>query len=204
VILAVIIACEIGFWIAVLGGLATRYLMGSRRVGTALLVCAPLIDVVLLGAVTVHLATGAAASWHHGLAALYIGFSVAYGHRLIAWADTRFAHRFAGGSLPVKPTGSQYTKQCWVNVIRTMAAAIVAAGIIAAITWWVGNSARTEALTGWYGILGIIVAIEFIWAVSYSIWPRKSVKSMARGHRADHPHRHATAQPAEAPSSRPS
>jgi hypothetical protein len=39
----------------------------------------------------------------------------------------------------------------------------MAAGIIAAITWWVGNSARTQALTGWYGVLGVIVAIEFIW-----------------------------------------
>jgi hypothetical protein len=193
VILAVIIACEIGFWVAVLGGLVARYLLGSR-LGTALLVCAPLIDLVLLGAVTAHLATGATASWHHGLAALYIGFSVTYGHRMIAWADTRFSHRFAGGSLPVKPTGAQYTKQCWSDVIRTMAAAIIAAGIIAAITWWVGNSVRTEALTGWYGILAITVAIEFIWAASYSIWPRKSVESLAPGTSAD--------QPAEAPTNR--
>jgi hypothetical protein len=162
VILAVIIACEIGFWLAVLGGLAARYLKGSRRVDTALLVCAPLIDVVLLGAVSAHLATGATASWHHGLAALYIGFSVTYGQRMIRWADTRFAHHFSGGSIPDKPTGSQYTKQCWADVIRTIAAAAMAAGIIAAITWWVGNSARTQALTGWYGVLGVIVAIESI------------------------------------------
>jgi hypothetical protein len=173
VILSVIIACEIGFWVAVLGGLVARYLMGSRRVGAALLVCAPLIDVVLLLAVTAHLASGATASWHHGLAALYIGFSVTYGHRMIAWADTRFAHRFVGGSLPTKPTGSQYTKQCWADFVRTSGAAVIAAGILAAITWWVGNAARTGALTGWYGILGAIVVIEFIWAVSYSIWPRK-------------------------------
>ncbi|MET4093303.1 hypothetical protein [Arthrobacter sp. UYCu712] len=195
-ILGVIIACEIGFWIVVLSGLAARYLMGSRRVGTALLVCAPLIDVVLLGAVTAHLATGATASWHHGLAALYIGFSVAYGPRMIAWADTHFAHRFADGSFPVKPTGSQYAKQCWADVIRTVAALIVAAGIIAAITWLVGDSARTQALTGWYGVLGIIVAIEFIWAASYSIWPRKSVESLERGH--------SSGQPAKAPIDRPS
>jgi uncharacterized membrane protein YfcA len=194
-ILAVIIACEIGFWIVVLGGLAARYLMGSRRLGTALLMCAPVVDVVLLGAVTAHLATGATASWHHGLAALYIGFSVTYGHRMIAWADTRFAHRFADRSLPVKPTGLQYTKQCWADVFRTMAAVIIAAGIIAAMTWWVGQPARTEALTGWYGVLGIIVAIEIIWAASYSIWPRK-VKSPEPDN--------SSGQPAEAPINRPS
>lgn len=198
-ILAVIIGCEIGFWFVVMGGLAARYLMGYRRVGTALLVCAPIIDVVLLGAVTAHLAAGATASWHHGLAALYIGVSVTYGHRMIAWADSRFARRFAGGPLPVKPTGSQYTKQCWADVVRTIAAALIAAGIIAAITWWVGQPARTEALTGWYGILGIIVVIEFIWAVSYSIWPRKSGRSLTRGQAADHPHELMSAQHAQAP-----
>jgi len=154
-----------------------------------------LLAVVLLGAVTAHLATGATASWHHGLAALYIGFSVTYGHRMIAWADTRFAHRFADRSLPVKPTGLQYTKQCWADVFRTMAAVIIAAGIIAAMTWWVGQPARTEALTGWYGVLGIIVAIEIIWAASYSIWPRK-VKSPEPDN--------SSGQPAEAPINRPS
>ena len=189
-ILAVILACEIGFWLVVLAGLAARYLMGSRRVGTALLVCAPLIDIVLLGAVTAHLATGATASWHHGLAALYIGFSVAYGHRIVTWADTRFAHRFSGGSLPAKPTGSEYTKQCWADLGRTMAAAVIAAGIIAAITWWVGNSSRTQALTAWYAVLGVIVAIEFVRATSYSIWLRKPVKSSALGD--------SSGQPAEA------
>lgn len=171
-ILGVIIGCEIGFWLAVLSGLAARYLMGSRRTGAALLLCAPLIDVVLLVVVTVHLTSGAMASWHHGLAALYIGFSVTYGHRMIAWADTRFARRFAGGSRPAKLSGAQYTKQCWADVLLTSGAAIIAAGILVAITWWVGDPSRTGALSGWFGILAAIVAIELIWAVSYSIWPR--------------------------------
>lgn len=173
-ILALIIACEIGFWGAIVSGLAARYVLGARRLGAALLVCAPLIDVVLLVAVTVHLASGATASWHHGLAALYIGFSVTYGHRMIAWADTRFAHRFAGGPAPAKLAGWRYTKQCWGDVIRTFGAAAIAAGIIAAITWWVDDPTRTDALDAWYRILGIILVIEFIWALSYTAWPRKT------------------------------
>jgi hypothetical protein len=162
-------------------------------------VCAPIVDLVLLGAVTAHLATGATASWHHGLAALYIGFSVTYGHRMTAWADSRFAHRFAGGALPVRPTGKQYTKQRWADVVRTTGASVIAAGIIAAITWSVGQPARAEALTGWYGILGIIVVIEFIWAVSYSIWPRKSGRPLAGSHDADHQHPLSSPQQAQAP-----
>lgn len=172
-ILGIIIACEVGFWVAILSGLAARYILGAKRLGTALLLCAPLIDVVLLAAVAMHLSTGAAASWHHGLAALYIGFSITYGHRMIAWADTRFAHRFADGPAPMKLTGAQYTQRCWGDFLRTLGAAVIAGGILAAITWWIDDPALTEALTGWNGILGIIVAAELIWALSYTIWPRK-------------------------------
>lgn len=173
-ILAVIIACEIGFWVAILAGLAARYILQAKRLGAALLLCAPLIDVVLLVAVAVHLGTGATASWHHGLAALYIGFSVTYGHRMVTWADTRFAHRFAGGPAPLKVTGHKYTQRCWGDFVRTLGAAFIAAGILAMITWWVNDPNRTEALTGWNRILGIIVTVEFIWALSYTIWPRKA------------------------------
>lgn len=173
-ILALIIACEIGFWVAIVSGLAVRYVLGARRLGTALMVCAPLIDVVLLAAVAVHLASGATASWHHGLAALYIGFSVTYGHRMIAWADIRFARRFADGPAPAKPNGWRYTRQCWGDVIRTLGAVAIAAGIFTVITWWVSDPARTQALTQWYGVLGIILAIEFIWALTYTVWPRKA------------------------------
>jgi rhamnogalacturonyl hydrolase YesR len=77
--------------------------------------------------------------------------------------------------LPVKRTGAQYTKQCWSDVLRTSAAAIIAAGILAAISGWIADPTRTGALSGWYGILGAIVVIELVWAISYSIWPRKSV-----------------------------
>ena len=172
-VLVLIIACEVGFWVAIVGGLTARYLLGARRLGTALLVCAPLIDVVLLAVVVAHLSSGATASWHHGLAALYIGFSVAYGHRMIAWADTRFAQRFASGPAPTKLTGWSYTKKCWGDVIRTLGAVALAAAILALITWWVNDPARTQALTQWYRLLGIVLTIDFIWAASYTIWPRK-------------------------------
>lgn len=176
-ILALIITCEIGFWVAIVGGLTARYLLRARRLGAALLVCAPLIDVVLLVAVVAHLSDGAAASWHHGLAALYIGVSLAYGRRMIAWADIRFARRFAGGPPPTKLTGWSYTKKCWGDVLRTLGAVAIAAGILALITWWVGDPTRTQTLTEWYGVLGIVLAIELIWAGSYTIWPRRPAEA---------------------------
>src|SRR5687767_3263233 len=99
-LLALIVACEISFWALIAAGLASRYLLGRRRLGAALLVCVPVVDLVLLVATVIDLAGGAVADFGHGLAAAYIGFSVAFGHSLIRWADERFAHRFAGGPPP--------------------------------------------------------------------------------------------------------
>lgn len=35
------------------------------------------------------------------------------------------------------------------------------------------DAERTSALSGYFGILGIIFAIDFIWALSYTIWPKR-------------------------------
>ena len=51
----------------------------------------------------IDLRAGATADVFHGLAAIYVGVSVAFGHRMIRWADEHFAHRFAGGPPPKRP-----------------------------------------------------------------------------------------------------
>ncbi|MEV7971807.1 hypothetical protein [Cellulomonas sp. NPDC089187] len=173
-VLAAIIACEVGFWVAVLGGLVARYPARRPRLGTVLLVAAPLIDVLLLALVTVDLLGGGTASWHHGLAALYIGISVAYGHRMIAWADVRFAHRFDGGPAPIKPTGWAYTATCWKDVARTLLAAVIAAGLVGGLILIVDDRSRTDELLGLFPLLGLVVGIDLLWAISYTLWPRRA------------------------------
>ena len=100
-IVVVIVAVEIAFWVLLAAGLIARYPLRLPRVGAALLVCVPLVDLVLLGATVIDLRGGATAGVAHGLAAVYLGVSVGYGHRMIRWADVRFAHRFAGGPVGV-------------------------------------------------------------------------------------------------------
>ena len=172
-VLTVIVACEIGFWVAVLGGLAARYLLRARRLSVVLLVAAPLLDVVLLVATAVDLRSGATASLEHGLAALYIGFSVAYGHRLVHWADVRFAHRFAGGPAPVRLTGAAYTRTCWGDVGRTALAVGIAGAVLFGLIALVGAPERTEALRAEFPLLALIMGLELLWAVSYTVWPRR-------------------------------
>lgn len=172
-VLVAIVVCEIAFWVAILSGLAARYLLRRPRLSAVLLVLAPVIDAVLLTLVAIDLLGGGTASWQHGLAAIYIGISVVYGKRMVAWADVRFKHRFAGGPAPVQLTGFAYTAKCWRDVLLTTLAVAIAAAVLGAIVLLVGDPDRTQALLGYFRVLAIIVGIDFIWAVSYTIWPKK-------------------------------
>lgn len=173
-ILMIIIACEIGFWVFVLLGLLARYVLRRPRTGIVLLAMTPVVDLVLLTAVIIHLQAGGAASFFHGLAALYLGASVAYGHRMVKWADERFAHRFAHGLAPVRRYGSDYAKEAWKDVARTG----VAVGIATSILWLLMNlvtdPGRTQSLQGIYPVLGIWFAIDLIGAISYTVWPKRA------------------------------
>ncbi|OHV35244.1 MULTISPECIES: hypothetical protein [Pseudofrankia] len=170
---AVIVACEVGFWVLVALGLMARYGLRWRRAGLVLLAMTPLVDVVLLAATVVDLRGGATAGVFHGLAAIYLGFSVTYGHKLIAWADARAAHRFAGGPAPVRLHGARYTRECWADVGRTGIAVFIAAAVIWILTVLVDDPDRTVGLEARYPLLGLILVADLLWAVSQTIWPRK-------------------------------
>nr|WP_277551440.1 hypothetical protein [Kocuria oceani] len=173
-ILMIIIACEIGFWLFVLLGLLARYVLRRPRIGIVLLAMTPVVDLVLLTAVIFHLQAGGSASFFHGLAALYLGVSIAYGHKMVTWADERFAHRFAHGPAPVKRYGADYAKEAWKDAARTGLAVGIAAGILWMLMTLIADPSRTHALLGVYPILGIWFAIDLIWAISYTVWPRRT------------------------------
>ncbi|WP_416403588.1 hypothetical protein [Arthrobacter sp. LFS091] len=177
-ILVAIVVCEVAFWLAILAGLTARYVLQRRRLGGALLLMAPLIDAVLLALVAVDLLGGATASWHHGLAAIYIGVSIAYGKRMVAWADAHFQHRFAGGPAPERLSGTAYTVKCWRDVLLTALAMTIAAATLGAVILLLNDAERTAALSEFFRMLGIIFAIDFLWAVSYTIWPKKPARAL--------------------------
>lgn len=188
-IISVIVACEVAFWIAIAAGLALRYLARRPRLGLTVLALVPVIDVVLLVAVAANLHSGGTATVTHSIATFYLGFSLAYGHRMIAWADVRFAHRFAGGPAPVRPTGAAYTRQCWADVLPTGLACALAAGITWALITWTSDPARTNALRTTYSWALILPGIDLLWALSYTLWPRREPASTptGRNHRSDTP-----------------
>lgn len=178
-ILGLIIACEIGFWVAIVAGLSARYLARKPRLGAVLLAMAPVVDLILLIAVAIDLRAGASATFAHALAALYIGISIAYGHSMIRWADVRFAHRFSDGPAPTKRYGREYTAACWKDVVKTGLAGLIAGAILLGLIAWVGAPERTEALSGILPLLAVVLGIEILWAVSYTVWPKKAPARLA-------------------------
>lgn len=163
-LVALIVACEIAFWVVLGAGLLARYLLRWRRVSTVLLICVPLVDVVLLVASVIDLRRGAPASVTHGLAAAYLGFSVAFGHSMVRWADQRFAHRFAGGPPPWRPPkeGRLRVRYEWREWVKAVYAWAIASGLLLVAIAWVGDSARTQELAGWIGRLSLVVGIWFV------------------------------------------
>jgi hypothetical protein len=171
VLLAVIVAAEIGFWVLLAAGLVTRYLLGRCRLGAILLASVPVVDLVLLVATVIDLGGGATADFTHGLAAAYIGFSVAFGHSLIRWADQRFAHRFAGGPPPWRPPRrgrerARYERREFVKAV--IAWSISTALLLAAIAL-VADADRTLELQAWIARLSLVLAIWSIWPISHTV-----------------------------------
>ncbi|MFI5619183.1 hypothetical protein [Streptomyces sp. NPDC051567] len=192
-LVALIIACEVGFWVLLAAGLALRYLAKMPRLGAAVLLCEPLLELVLLVASVLDLKNGGEPGWAHGLAALYIGYTVGYGHYTVKWLDGHAAHRFAGGP---KPPGSLYGRARsvheWKLWLRTLAGVAVAAGLLQAGIWYVGDVADTSGLRSWQLVALRVLGIQALVAVAYTIWPRKDPAAGAAGaagpvrERADH------------------
>ncbi|WP_433356887.1 hypothetical protein ACQP25_21810 [Microtetraspora malaysiensis] len=174
--LAVIIGCEVGFWVFLGLGLLARYALRMRRTGAALLLAVPLLDLVLLTATVIDVRGGAAATWQHGLAAAYLGFTVMFGHRTIRWADAWVSHRFAGGPPPAKPPadGMARTRYEWIFWLRILAAYAITCTLLFAMTWLVGDPTRTEALTQFMLSVAKVPLIALLWPISYTLWPKKA------------------------------
>lgn len=175
-IVTLIVVCEVGFWVLLAGGLSLRYLARMPRAGVAVLLLEPVLELVLLIATAVDLKNGAAADWKHGLAAVYIGFSVGLGHSTLRWADARFAHRFAGGPPPVAPPryGTARTVHEWKTAGRWILAAAVAAALLQAAAWYVGDGGDVSSLRAWQSKMLLVMGINVVIALSYTIWPKRA------------------------------
>ena len=148
---AVLIAAEISFWVLLFAGLWSRYRLGHRRLGAVLLALTPAVDLVVLVASVADLRGGATASGLHGLAAVYIGVSIAFGPRIVAWADARFAHRFTGAPPPPRPprAGAEHARRERAGWYGMLAYAIGAGLLLGRSPLWATPSEPRRCTRCW-------------------------------------------------------
>ncbi|WP_079125637.1 hypothetical protein [Streptomyces lushanensis] len=175
-IVTLIVVCEVGFWVLLAAGLALRYLAGMRRLGAAVLLLEPLLEVVLLAVTAVDLRNGAEPDWKHGLAALYIGYTVAFGHYTVMWLDGHAAHRLAGAPRPPAPprhgkARARHEARLW---LRTVLAAAVAIALLQLAVRYVGDDGDTGSLTEWQFTALRLVGIHGVIALTYTVWPKRA------------------------------
>ncbi|GHG39411.1 MULTISPECIES: hypothetical protein [Amycolatopsis] len=186
---AVIAAGEIGFWVFIAAGLAVRYLLRARRVSAVLLAMVPLVDVVVLVATVLDLSGGGRPGFTHGLAAVYLGFSVVFGPSMVRWADERFAHRFAGGFRggpggeapgpgrspgchsgpppPPKRQGRERARYEWREWGKCLLACGLSAVALLAAIFAIGEPDRVAPLWEWFPRLGTVSAV---WLFAGPVW----------------------------------
>ncbi|MEU9477068.1 hypothetical protein [Streptomyces sp. NPDC048191] len=186
-IVALVIACEVAFWVLLAAGLSVRYLLKRRRTSVVLLLCEPLLELVLLAVTAIDLKNGAAPDWRHGLAAVYIGFTVGLGPPTIKWADAWVAHRFSGGPRPAGPPkyGTARAVHEWKVAGRWILACAVGLALLQAAAWYVGGSRDTDPLRAWQLRLLLVLAVNVVIAAGYTVFPKRE----PGGHRPREAHR---------------
>lgn len=158
-----IIACELGFWVAVILGLTLRYVARRPRLGVAFLLATPAIDVALLALSIIDLRNGGQPHWSHSMAAFYIGFSVAFGKRMINFAD-RIYQRKVLHLQPSTPETNEWT---------LFGLAVLATVISVAITEVCIRLAPIGAL-GLRDAYKSCAVMLIIWLITGPLWPQRS------------------------------
>jgi hypothetical protein len=177
-----IVAAEIGFWMILLAGLFTRYVAGRKRLGLLLLALTPVVDLALLVATTIDLRHGAEARFSHALAAVYIGVSVAWGAKIVRWADTQFAYRFAGAPRRERPAraGREHAARERREWLRHLLAWATGSALLGLGVLVVGDADRTRALISVAELWTLVLVIDFVISFSYTLSPRRPVSTGRR------------------------
>jgi hypothetical protein len=174
-----ILGCEVAFWVVLALALAVRYFLRRDRQSRLLLLGLPALDLGLFGLTALDLKRGSPAAFAHGLAAAYVGVTLAFGGVAVSSADTHVAHWFAGLPKPAPaPTRGwpalRYELVLWV---RCLVAALVTILLVIALIAFVNNEAATEALHLWFRIpLGsVILWFLFgpVWTLLFTSWRRE-------------------------------
>ncbi|KAA0547827.1 hypothetical protein FZW96_08775 [Bacillus sp. BGMRC 2118] len=169
-----IIGCEIFFWVFIIVGLITRYSLKKEKVGLFFLALTPLVDLVLLVATSVDLYNGSKATMAHGLAAVYIGVSIAFGKSMLQWADAKFQYYITkSGEKPQALHGIDFAKHTSKGWLRHVVAYLIGSSLLIVVQLFIQDNAKTEALISILKVWTFVLIIDFLISITYFIWPKQ-------------------------------
>lgn len=167
-----IVCCEILFWVFIVAGLIVRYGFRRERLGFRLMAMSPVIDIVLLLLTVFDLSRGSTATLAHGLAAIYIGVSLAFGKQMIAWADERY-RRFILREQVSRERISKARKER-NGFYRHVLAFLIGGALLGAMILWLGDAKQTESLLRTLQLWGLVLVIDGVISMSYTVFPARS------------------------------
>jgi hypothetical protein len=169
-------ACEVAFWVFLVAGLGARYVLRRPRLGLVLLLGAPAADAALLALTAADLHRGAPATQAHALAAVYLGFSVAFGHDVVAaadrWAARRVGDRQAEVSRPRSP--AERAAHEWREFAKAALAWAITVATLLGLTALAGGPGEADPL------LGYVVTVSIVLVVWFAVGPVPAGLSAAR------------------------
>ncbi|WP_229837873.1 hypothetical protein [Cellvibrio zantedeschiae] len=151
--------------------------MKFPKTSKAVLLCVPLLDLILLVATAIDLHHGATAEFAHGLAAVYLGFTVVYGGPLIKWLDQYAAYKFQSGEKieAEQKYGWSHTLDEWKQWLKGVAAGAIAAALLFLAISYVNQPEKTKLLYDWFQYIFWVLLIWLVcWPVWYSLFPKKA------------------------------
>jgi len=167
-----IVCCEILFWVFIVAGLIVRYGFRREKLGFRLMAMSPVIDIVLLVLTVFDLSRGSTATLAHGLAAIYIGVSLAFGKQMIAWADGVYRRVILREQVAKERISRARRERN--GFYRHILAFLIGGALLGAMILWLGNTEQTESLLRTLQLWGLVLVIDGVISMSYTIFPARS------------------------------
>lgn len=167
-----IVCCEILFWVFIVAGLIMRYGFRREKLGFRLMAMSPVIDIVLLVLTVLDLSRGSTATLAHGLAAIYIGVSLAFGKQMIAWADGVYRRVILKEQVAKERISRARRERN--GFYRHILAFLIGGALLGAMILWLGNTEQTESLLRTLRLWGLVLVIDGVISMSYTVFPARS------------------------------
>lgn len=170
-IIYLIVAAEVLFWVFIVLGLVARYILRQDMLSKVLLSSTIVVDLFLLIITSFHLYNGGEAEIAHGIAAVYIAVSIAFGKQMIQWFDDKFQSLLLKRQSVQKKYGLDYAKHYLKSFIRHILAFIIAF-ILISLMQLIASNDSAKALYGIFNVWKVVLCVDLIITMSHFIWPK--------------------------------